>query len=78
MNKSVDAIFENGAFHPVGDVDIPLLEGTRVRISIESVDRATTEENVLDLAAKVYAGLSEKEIVAIEQVATNRSCFFTT
>jgi hypothetical protein len=31
---------------------------------------------VLELATQVYAGLSEQEVLAIEQIATDRSRFF--
>jgi predicted DNA-binding antitoxin AbrB/MazE fold protein len=78
MTKNVDAIYENGAFRPVGDVKIPLPDGTRIRLSVEPVEQATTEDNVLELAAMVYVGLSKNEIADIEQIATDRSRFFST
>ena len=76
MTKDVDAIYENGAFRPVDDAEIPLADGTRVRLSVEAVEPAAVD-NVLDLAAQVYAGLSHKVVAEIEQIAMDRSHFFS-
>ena len=76
MTKEVDAIYKNGAFRPLGDAEIPLADGTRVRLSVEAVEPATVE-NVLELAAKVYAGLSDEDVAEIEQIAMDRSHFFS-
>jgi len=76
MTKNVDAIYENGTFRPVGDADIPLPNGTRVRLSVERLD-APQNGDVLDLAANVYAGLSDQEIADVEQIATDRTDFFS-
>ena len=75
MTKNVDAIYENGTFRPIGDAEIMLPNGTRVRLSVEPLD-SSQNDNVLDLAASVYAGLSEKEIADVEQIATDRTQFF--
>lgn len=75
MTKDVDAIYENGTFRPVG-ADIPLPDGTRVRLSVELLD-APQNGDVLDLAANVYAGLSEQDIADVEQIATDRTDFFS-
>jgi predicted DNA-binding antitoxin AbrB/MazE fold protein len=75
MTKELDAIYENGTFRPVGDAKIPLPDGTRVRLSVESVQ--LTSADVLALAARVYAGLSDKDVAEIEQIAMDRSHFFT-
>jgi predicted DNA-binding antitoxin AbrB/MazE fold protein len=75
MTKELDAIYENGTFRPVGDAKIPLPDGTRVRLSVESVEPASAD--VLALAASVYAGLSDEDITEIEQIAMDRSHFFT-
>lgn len=76
MTKDVDAIYEDGAFKPIGDADIPLADGTRVRLSVEPVEPAKVDD-VLNLAAKVYAGLSDQDIAEIEQIAMDRSHFFS-
>jgi len=76
MTKDVDAIYEDGAFRLVGDADIPLADGTRVRLSVEPLGPAKVD-NVLELAAKVYAGLSSEDVAEIEEIATDRSHFFS-
>ena len=76
MTKDVDAIYENGAFRPVDAADIPLADGTRVRLSVELLDPPHNGD-VLDLAASVYAGLSEQDITDVEQIATDRTDFFS-
>ena len=75
MNKNVDAIYEDGAFRPVNDADIPLPNGTRVRLSVETVPDPGAD--VLELAASVYAGLSDAEIADVEEIATDRCDFFS-
>lgn len=75
MTKDVDAIYENGTFRPIGDAKIPLAEGARVRLSVKSVEPASAD--VLALAATVYAGLSDEDVAEIEQIAMDRSRFFT-
>jgi len=76
MTKTINAIFENGTFHPIGDADISLPDGTHVRLSVEPLEPAKNG-NVLDLAASVYAGLSEEDIADVERIATDRSKFFS-
>ena len=76
MTKDVDAIYENGAFRLVGDADIPLPDGTRVRLSVEPLN-SSQPGDVLELAASVYAGLSESDIADVEKMATDRSHFFS-
>lgn len=53
--------------------EVPLSEGQQVRIT---VDTEATPDDVLALAEQVYAGLSEKEIDAIERIALDRDTFF--
>jgi predicted DNA-binding antitoxin AbrB/MazE fold protein len=38
----VDAVYTNGAFRPIGPVD--LLENQRVRLTVETVDRTAVEK----------------------------------
>ena len=40
------------------------------------VDTDLTPESLLTLAAEVYQGLTESEIVAIEEIALDRRTFF--
>ena len=74
MTKELDAIYENGTFRPVGDAELSLPDGARVRLSVKSVEPAAAD--VLALAATVYTGLSESDIAEIEQIAMDRSHFF--
>lgn len=67
-----EAIFQNGAFRPVGPVSAAIAEGQQVRLVVE------VEENqdVLSLAAGVYEGLNEEEVKEVEQIALDRRHFF--
>ena len=76
MTKNLDAVYENGTFRPTGDADITLPDGARVRLTVEPISQYV-EENVLDLAAKVYAGLSDEDVADIERIATDRTSFFS-
>ncbi len=40
MTTNLDAIYENGAFRPVGKVTLPLADGTRVRLTVEAPQEA--------------------------------------
>lgn len=71
--ETIEAVFERGVFRPLTPIDTMVSEGQHVRIMIEQ-DRSV--RNVLDLAAEVYAGLSEEEIDEVEQIATDRRTFF--
>jgi predicted DNA-binding antitoxin AbrB/MazE fold protein len=73
MTQIIDAVYEHGIFRPVTSPAPPLTEGQQVRIIVE-VD---TLEDILGLAAKVYEGLSEQEVNDVEQIALDRSAFFT-
>ena len=76
MQENLDAIYENGAFHPLNEADISFSEGARVRLTVESMPE-TGGPNVLELAAKVYAGLSQDDVDAIERIAVDRTAFFS-
>ena len=67
MNQVVEAVFEDGAFRILSTPDLPLSEGQRVWLKIET--HQETPEELLDLAAEVYAGLSGKDIDDIERMA---------
>ena len=73
MTQICEAVYENGIFRPVAPVAPELTEGQHVRLVVET----DTPEDILRLAAEVYAGLSEQEVDRIEQVALDRSAFFT-
>ncbi len=76
MTKNIDAIYEGGAFRPIESEVLSLKDGARVRLTVEQV-ADDSEANVLDLAARVYAGLSDEDVSEIEKIATERSDFFS-
>jgi predicted DNA-binding antitoxin AbrB/MazE fold protein len=65
-----EAVYENGVFRPVA-ASPQLAEGQRVRLIVEPANETT-----LDLAAKVYQGLTEEQVDEIEQIALDRKPFF--
>ncbi len=72
VKTTLDAVFENGVLRPVSRPH--LSEGERVRITIETV-RHPKPDDILDLAAHVYEGLSPKDIDEIEEMARHRTLF---
>ena len=73
MKQIMEAVYVNGVFKPLHAPE--LSEGQHVRLEIET----PVEENfddLLELAAKVYEGLSDEEIDAVERIASRRRGFF--
>jgi len=70
---AIDAFYENGAFRPVHAEHLPIQEGGRVRITID-----TPEPEPLQWALAVFEGLSEREIAEIQEIALDRRRFFRT
>jgi len=73
MKESIDAIYEHGVFKPLKRPEIP--DGQLVRLVIETLPEVTAED-MLELAAQVYDGLSDEQIDEIEEIALNRRDFF--
>jgi predicted DNA-binding antitoxin AbrB/MazE fold protein len=73
MTQACEAIYENGVFRPVDPVGRELVDGQRVRLLVET----HKPDEILDLATDVYANLSEDEVAEIEQIALDRSTFFS-
>jgi predicted DNA-binding antitoxin AbrB/MazE fold protein len=71
--EAIDAIFEHGTFRLVRPPTIPLREGQRVRLVVET---EASPDAILALAANVYAGLSPQDILDVEQIALQRQDFF--
>jgi len=71
--ETLDAIFEHGIFRLVRPPSIPLRDGQRVRIVVETEE---SPEAILALAASVYEGLSPQDITEVEQIALQRRDFF--
>jgi len=79
MTRNLDAVYENGTFRPVGNAEIFLSDGDQVRLTVEPALQKTgqkTGPDVLDLAARVYAGLSAEDVAEIEKIALDRTHFF--
>jgi predicted DNA-binding antitoxin AbrB/MazE fold protein len=69
--QTIDAVFEKGLLRPLED--LPLIDGQRVRVTVES--KNAEAGRVLELAAKVYEGLTSDEIDEIEKVIQRRPFF---
>lgn len=73
VKGKVEAIFQDGVFRPLRRPN--LTEGERVRLTVESAGGPITDD-ILMLAARVYEGLSPKDVHEIEEMARHRA-FFT-
>ncbi len=73
MKQILDAIYENGVFRPLTSLEIS--EGQSVRLIVETTSDSTPED-MLNLAARVYEGLSGEDIDEIEKIARERRDFF--
>lgn len=73
ISPSVEAVFERGVFRPVVPIHFSIPEGKRLKIHVET---ESYSNDVLELASRVYDGLSEQEIDEIEQIALDRTHFF--
>jgi predicted DNA-binding antitoxin AbrB/MazE fold protein len=71
--EMIEAIYEDGRFRLVQTPTIPLHDGQRVRLLIET---EASPDAILELAANVYAGLSAQDIQEVEQIALQRQDFF--
>ena len=72
MKQILEAVYENGVFTPRKKPYV--LNGQCVRIIIEIP--SDTNGDILQLAADVYAGLSDEDIKEIEGIALDRTHFF--
>ena len=73
MKQTLDAVYENGVFRPLKRPKIS--EGQQVRLVVETPSKESPED-LLELAAQVYQGLSDKQIDEIEGIALDRHDFF--
>ena len=71
--QTLEAVYERGTFRLVQSPAVPLVEGQRVRLVVETTP---TPEDVLALATCVFDGLSEEEIADIAAIAEQRTPFF--
>lgn len=65
----IEAVFEAGTFKPIRPLKPALAEGQRVRIVVELPEESAS---LLDLATRVYEGLSEQEMAEVEEIALSR------
>ncbi len=72
MKHTLEAVYENGVFKPLNTPN--LSEGQFVRIEVE-IPIKEGSDDLLELASKVYEGLSDNEIDAIEKIARDRHGF---
>ena len=74
MSETLEAIFEEGKFKPLGNGSLPFSEGQHVKLIVEAPE--ATEANPVELARQVYDDLTSKEIDEIETIALDRGHFF--
>ncbi len=67
--NTIEAIYESGVFKPLTAPG--LYEGQSVRLVIKVSERDSADE-ILELAAQVYNGMSDMDVDEIEQIALNR------
>ena len=72
MKQTLEAIYENGVFRPLKS--LKLSEGQQVWLMVET-NLEWTPEDMLNLAAQVYQGLSDEQVDEIEQIALNMRQF---
>ena len=74
MSQTLDAVFKEGAFKPVDNRSLPFSEGQRVKLTVEVP--AEKQGDLIELAGRVYEGLSDEDIDDVERIALDRSNFF--
>ncbi len=72
--QTIEAIYQNGMFKPITPISEDFEDGETVEITIK--EKRLSPDEMLELAGKVYEGLSEEDINEIERVAFDRSNFF--
>lgn len=72
--QTIEAIYQNGMFKPLTPITEELEEGETVEITIK--EKRLSPDEMLELAGKIYEGLSEEDISEIERIALDRSNFF--
>jgi predicted DNA-binding antitoxin AbrB/MazE fold protein len=61
-------------FKPLNNGSLPFAEGQRVKLTVETP--AETQDDLVELAAQVYDGLTEEEVTEVERLALDHSSFF--
>ena len=74
MSQTLDAVFEDDIFKLLDNGSLPFSEGQRVKLTVETP--AETQDDLIELAAQVYDGLTKEEVNEVERLALDRSSFF--
>jgi len=74
MTQTLDAVFEDGSFKPVDNGSLPFSQGQRVKLIVEVP--AEPDGDLIELAGRVYEGLSDKEVDEVEGLDLDRRNFF--
>jgi len=74
MTQTLDAVFEDGSFRPVDNGSLPFSQGQRVKLTVEVP--AEADGDLIELAGRVYEGLSDKEVDEVQGIALDRNNFF--
>jgi predicted DNA-binding antitoxin AbrB/MazE fold protein len=72
-SQTVIAVYESGVFRLSNRLEIPLQDGQWVRLTIEQL---LPDDEMLELFANFYDGLTEEDIAEIEKIMLDRSNFF--
>ena len=72
--QTIEAVYQNGMFKPLKPMSEEIEEGETVEIIIK--EKRLSPDEMLELAGKVYEGLSEEDVNEIERIALDRSNFF--
>jgi len=73
VKQSISAVYENGVFRPLERPRLP--DGQQVQLTVEMPIEAAGED-LLELAASVYEGLTNEVVTAVEEIALDRRGFF--
>lgn len=72
--QTIEVIYQNGIFKPLNPIPDEIREGEKMEIIVK--DKKLSPDEMLQLAGKVYEGLSDEDINEIEKIALDRSNFF--
>ncbi len=72
--QTIEVIYQNGMFKPLNPIPDEIKEGEKMEIIVK--DKKLSPDEMLQLAGKVYEGLSDEDINEIEKIALDRSNFF--
>jgi predicted DNA-binding antitoxin AbrB/MazE fold protein len=59
VTQTLEAVFKDGSFKPLNNGSPPFAEGQRVKLTVEAP--VETHDDLIELAAQVYDGLTKKK-----------------